>query len=112
MPWVERLTPRCGLKGRETVGPALGPRLRCQSFELFLRWPISRGLQAARMGCPFSQGIGLRPQMPWAGISRPVGPVGRFSDRAALGEVRELQPAGKIPKFATRPARWTYGLAG
>jgi len=32
------------------------------------------------MGCPFSQGIGLRPQ-PWAGISRPVGPVGRFSDR-------------------------------
>jgi len=22
MPWVERLTMRCGLKGRETVGPA------------------------------------------------------------------------------------------
>src|SRR5881227_2110352 len=25
------------------------------------------------MGCPFSQGIGLRPQ-PWARVSRPVGP--------------------------------------
>jgi hypothetical protein len=27
-----------------------------------------------------SQGIGLRPQ-PWAGVSRPVGPVGRSTDR-------------------------------
>jgi len=31
--------------------------------------------QAAwRLGRPFTQGIGLRPQ-PWAGFCRPVGPV-------------------------------------
>src|SRR5882757_2086018 len=37
-------------------------------------------LQAARTDALSPQGIGLRPQ-PWAGVSRPVGPVGRFSDR-------------------------------
>ena len=52
MPWVERLTPRCGLKGRESVGPAFqGRRLRSQSFELFLRWPttsLSASVRARR----------------------------------------------------------------
>lgn len=66
MPWVRKqaLSP-CGLKGREN-----------------LRWiapngeQISRGL-SGRFGfvVPSSQGIGLRPQKPWAGISRPVGPL-------------------------------------
>ena len=32
------------------------------------------------MVCPFPQGIGLRPQ-PWAGVSRPVGPVGSSTDK-------------------------------
>src|SRR3954468_9644227 len=89
MPWVERLTTRCGLKGRETVGPAfegrsweasrwlttfaqrLGPCERKQGVQALAAF------QAARMGGAFFQGIGLRPQ-PWAGISRPVGPAGRF----------------------------------
>jgi hypothetical protein len=69
MPWVGRLTTRCGLKGRETVGPAFwGPRFRSQSFELFLKWPMSwlsasvrarralAALQAVRMGVPFFPG--------------------------------------------------------
>jgi hypothetical protein len=35
---------------------------------------VSRPFRPQRTGCPFSQGVGLRPR-PWAGISRPVGPV-------------------------------------
>jgi site-specific recombinase XerC len=39
MPWVERLTTQCGLKGRETVGPTFeGRGCEGQSFELFLTW--------------------------------------------------------------------------
>jgi hypothetical protein len=39
MPWVEKLTTRCGLKGRETVGPTFeGRGCEGQSFELSLRW--------------------------------------------------------------------------
>ena len=41
----------------------------------------SRDLSGRRNGVLFlSQGIGLRPQ-PWAWVSRPVGPVGRSTDR-------------------------------
>ena len=53
------MTTRCGLKGRESCLAESGSR------DL---------LQAATIGGAFSsQGIGLRPQMPWAGVSRPVG---------------------------------------
>jgi hypothetical protein len=73
MPWVERLTTKCGLKGRETVGPTVAQRLGpCEKKQGV---QVLAAFQAARMGYFFTQGIGLRPQ-PWARISRPVGPVG------------------------------------
>src|SRR4051812_18201240 len=46
MPWVERLTTRCGLKGRETVGPALEGR----------GWESSRGPSGRKDGMPFFPG--------------------------------------------------------
>src|SRR3954468_22369644 len=77
MPWVERLTTQCGLEGRETLA-----RRACK---------VLAALQAARMGCPFSQGIGLRPQ-PWARFSRPVGPVGRFYGRLSASRLCDSAP--------------------
>jgi len=52
----------------------MAPRLEHWSADLSSR--VLATFQAAMMACPFSQGVGLRPR-PWAGISRPVGPVGR-----------------------------------
>jgi hypothetical protein len=49
---------------RDPFGPA---------FE-YLGCEVLAAFQAAGKGCLFTQGIGLRPQ-PWAGFSRPVGPV-------------------------------------
>ena len=55
--------------------------LRSQSFEL-LEGKFSRPFRPQGWGALFPRAsAGLRPQMPWAGISRPVGPVGRFSGR-------------------------------
>jgi hypothetical protein len=54
------------------VAPNIAQRLgRCE---------FSRPFRPQEWGALFTQGIGLRPQ-PWAGVSRPVGPVGRSSDR-------------------------------
>jgi CRISPR-associated protein Cas2 len=58
-------------------------------------------LQAAGMRCQFSLGIGLRPQKPWAGISRPVGPVERFPIllTAPTGRQRGLQRFNLLSPF-------------
>jgi hypothetical protein len=96
MPCVERLTTQSGLKSREIVAPASEGR----EVELFLevattalslaprsvREARSRGPSGRMEGVPISQGVGLRPRL-WAGVSRPVGPMGRFSDRL-LGQAR------------------------
>jgi hypothetical protein len=114
MPWVERLTTRCGLKGRETVGPALVAAVAKPVDRAFLevaadmaqrRGPCeknSRGLSGSKDGMPFfPQGIGLLSQ-PWAGISRPVGPDGpairvMFCRRESAGEPkRRLQQFGRL----------------
>ena len=51
MPWVEEMTKPGGLKGRESF-PSHASSSR-----------ISRPYRPQRYGVPFSQGIGLRPQM-------------------------------------------------
>ena len=66
MPWVNRPPQAGGLKGRESL-----------SRELSEFGEISPGLSGRGVDCLSTQGIGLRPQ-PWAGISRPVGPVGIY----------------------------------
>ena len=88
---------QCGLKGREIVGPAFEAtvtkpvvrnlfevaddgRSAPRSVREVTKRAVLAALQAARMGCPFPQGIGLRPQ-PWAGVSRPVGPMEGFRQR-------------------------------
>jgi HIT domain-containing protein len=43
---------------------------------------LSRPFRPQGLGTIFSQGIGLRPQ-PWAGVSRPVGPVERIGSACA-----------------------------
>ena len=62
MPWVSRPKFSGGLKGRESRGSYSAEHLA--AFQAALVCFV-----------PFSQGIGLRPQKPWAKFSRPVGPA-------------------------------------
>jgi hypothetical protein len=94
MPWVEKGQHGAAWKAARPFGPALEGRgweaHRSSSSEMAddvaqrlgpcekkQGVQVLAALQAARLGRLFSQGVGLRPR-PWAGVSRPVGPVGRF----------------------------------
>jgi hypothetical protein len=68
---------------------------------------LSRPVRPQGGDMPFPQGIGLRPQ-PWAGISRPVGPVGSFptdSSRGLRGRRAEPRTSRTARTAGTRKCR-------
>ena len=93
-PWEKGHPHPGGLKGRETLH-ALSRLARTETLSDIVghlktssndglpnRDPqtVSRPFRPHRVVNLSTQGVGLRPR-PWAGVSRPVGPVGRFSDK-------------------------------
>jgi hypothetical protein len=87
MPWDEGAIHQRGLKGRENLRIPFGP----------WRYPFPRPFRPQEILPALTQGIGLRPQ-PWAGISRPVGPVCQaLSGARHAGDRRWARRAQGVP---------------